>query len=455
MERLIVTDHGYRYQNVETWLSRVNDLYGLDMIFFPINISRVHWTLAIAFIKDKTIRYYDSMSGDGTLYMDAIERWFSDEARRRDLPTIAWSRICTPCPQQTNGCDCGVFVVVAAVNVFQGRELTYTQADMAEYRMKLGMDILRGTLHYLLQPRLLPINSAVRLPDGSFHMARKNELRVSDVPAVPPARVVSRNNRITTGVRYFPPPSSSNRGSRHWPEAGAQPFLPHDFPGRPVIALGLSTVSSLFSRTARQSRIRLGEWPRPVPGTKIQPPDSLHVCRKKIGRKRLLKGDPVLATKVFSHKHVPIQFQKNFEDWDRQCFPGDDFGVVLEKEVSNIKVATLNVGGINGDKLLFVAWYFRRLEIDVLFLQDTRASVVDSIYHHRDLKDLLGRVYVSSTGTALTGQFTKIGGQTVIVSEKWARHVPRFKADDSGMGVVADKLKYLLRFRVIYQSLTT
>ena len=106
---------------------------------------------------------------------------------------------------------------------------------------------------------------------------------------------------------------------------------------------------------------------------------------------------------------------------------------------SDIRVATLNVGGINNDKLMFIAWYFQRLEIDVMFLQDTQMSALNSMYNHRDLKDILGHnIYVSSSGTHHNGLFSRIGGQAVIVGERWSKHVSRFKADDSGMGVVAE-----------------
>ena len=167
-------------------------------------------------------------------------------------------------------------------------------------------------------------------------------------------------------------------------------------------------------------------------------PDSLHEFKKKVGRKKLPAYDKMLATKAYSHSHIPIQFRQTFDEWDKLCFPGDDFGVIISKDECHLRVATLNVGGFNNDKLLLIAWYFERLELDVLFLQDIQLSALEAMYKHRDLKDILGNIFVGSTATALTGQFTRIGGQMVLVNEKWARHVSKFKADSSGMSVIAE-----------------
>ena len=206
-----------------------------------------------------------------------------------------------------------------------------------------------------------------------------------------------------------------------------------------VTAIGTCSLSALHSKSGFD-RISLGRPILPISGSKLHPPDSLHAFRSKLKKRRTHpKVDSTIANKIFNHSRVPIQFRNIFDEWDRLCFPGDDFSVTVSGSCSDIRVATLNVGGINNDKLLFIAWYFQRLEIDVMFLQDTQMSALNSMYNHRDLKDILGHnIYVSSSGTHHTGLFSRIGGQTVIVGERWSKHVSRFKADESGMGVVAE-----------------
>ena len=311
---------------------------------------------------------------------------------------------------------------------------------MAENRLRLGMDILSvGHVHYLLQTRFSPQRNSSHAGDGEFVVGRK-----SDRPCLSSAPTAVRAAKRSLVARQA---VTSVRGSREsggsWSARGLDPlapiFAPTDFDGRPVLAVGMATISELFSRRTQQTNYRMG-------GTgcslsldgKVHPPDSLHLLKAKTGKKSLPKYDPVHGIKAFSQDHIPIQFRQTFSEWDKLCYPGDDFGLRLNDDPNHLKVATLNVGGLNGDKLLFVAWYFSRLAIDVLFLQDTQLTAVDAVYKHSDFKDILGYIYVSSTGSASTGQFTRVGGQTVLVSTRWAKHVSRFKADESGMGVVAE-----------------
>ena len=132
-------------------------------------------------------------------------------------------------------------------HIFNGLELNYSQADMAEYRMKLGMDILRGSIHYLLQPRLLPINRAVSLSDGTFLMAKKKSVKVGMTSESPLVRPVQSRVGSSGPMRHIPVPSPWSSFGRLWPDPGLQNFAPQDFSGRPVTALGHSTVSSLYT----------------------------------------------------------------------------------------------------------------------------------------------------------------------------------------------------------------
>ena len=103
-------------------------------------------------------------------------------------------------------------------------------------------------------------------------------------------------------------------------------------------------------------RISLGRPILTISGSKLHPPDSLHAFRSKLKKRRTHpKVDPAIANKIFNHSRVPIQFRNIFDEWDRLCFPGDDFSVTVSGSVSDIRVATLNVGGINNGKLLFIA----------------------------------------------------------------------------------------------------
>ena len=58
----------YNFAVVVRWLKLVpgGNIFNLRNLLFPINISDLHWTLAVVFMEDRCIRYYDSFP-DGSL----------------------------------------------------------------------------------------------------------------------------------------------------------------------------------------------------------------------------------------------------------------------------------------------------------------------------------------------------------------------------------------------------
>jgi len=142
----------YCYGNVKRW-SRKFDIFSMDRVFIPINLNNTHWVLAVVDITQKEIHYYDSMSGGGTKYLDAILKWLADEAKEKKkmmLNTSEWSLFEREehVPQQMNGYDCGVFSIVLADFLSDRLPLRYSQDDMAEFRNKIAAAIRRGSLLY-------------------------------------------------------------------------------------------------------------------------------------------------------------------------------------------------------------------------------------------------------------------------------------------------------------------
>lgn len=166
MERLLVTDNGYAFRNVARW-SRKIDVFSMKNLFFPINISNTHWTLAVVSITNKTITYYDSMSGSGRNYLQGLLHWLQDEAVDQTKDSVKakqrigkpqevvsvdeWKLLSQPrgqVPQQNNGFDCGVFSIVCADFLSDELPLSYTQQNMPYFRLKIACDIKRGHLTY-------------------------------------------------------------------------------------------------------------------------------------------------------------------------------------------------------------------------------------------------------------------------------------------------------------------
>lgn len=49
-------------------------------------------------------------------------------------------------PVQHNGCDCGVFALMAAEHLSRGAALDFSQSDMPFYRAKIAADIMTGCI---------------------------------------------------------------------------------------------------------------------------------------------------------------------------------------------------------------------------------------------------------------------------------------------------------------------
>jgi Ulp1 family protease len=79
MYNLITAKGGYNYNNIKKWSDKFN-IFGMDKIFFPININNSHWSLTIVFIMLKKIIYFDSLHGNGEMYVNSLMQWIIDES---------------------------------------------------------------------------------------------------------------------------------------------------------------------------------------------------------------------------------------------------------------------------------------------------------------------------------------------------------------------------------------
>ena len=153
MTKLLERDQ-YTYANVQRW-SKTIDVFSMDKIFIPVNISNNHWTMAVIFVVKKEMHYYDSQSGSGMKYLLALQQWFKDEAKDKksveDLDTSDWKLLDREqeVPQQANGYDCGVFSIMCADFLSDDLPIdSYSQSEMPAFRVKIGCSILRGSIPY-------------------------------------------------------------------------------------------------------------------------------------------------------------------------------------------------------------------------------------------------------------------------------------------------------------------
>lgn len=143
----------YTYSAVRRWTKKF-DIFTKRRIYFPINISNTHWTHLVLYVEAREIHYYDSMGGNGDKYMRAILKWIVDEARDKkeiDGYDVSEYRLIDHghnIPQQENGYDCGVFSCMFADFDTDDLPFQFSQENLAEFRLKIVLAIMRGELIY-------------------------------------------------------------------------------------------------------------------------------------------------------------------------------------------------------------------------------------------------------------------------------------------------------------------
>ena len=143
----------YNYDNVKRWSKKVpgKDIFNLKYIFCPINIANAHWTLAVIFVEEKKIQYYDAMGCTDWATLEGLRQYLCDEYREKngvEMDKSEWELV--PCtretPKQKNGYDCGVFVCAFVDVISRNLELNFTQRDINScyYRKQIALAIMKA-----------------------------------------------------------------------------------------------------------------------------------------------------------------------------------------------------------------------------------------------------------------------------------------------------------------------
>jgi hypothetical protein len=104
----------YNFAAVARWSKMVpgGNIFNLRYLLFPINISDVHWTLAVVSMEDRCIRYYDSLPDRTQFHTDmrnGIRQYLKDEYKKltdgNELNETEWDSLdcSSETPRQING----------------------------------------------------------------------------------------------------------------------------------------------------------------------------------------------------------------------------------------------------------------------------------------------------------------------------------------------------------------
>lgn len=134
---------------VRRWTRKV-DLFSYDVIPVPVHVSGIHWCMAIVNLKEKYIRYFDSMGQPNKRVLEALEGYLKEESldkKKTEFPMDGWVKeSVADCPRQMNGSDCGVFSCMFAEYVTRGHRINFSQDNMPYFRQKMILEICSGKL---------------------------------------------------------------------------------------------------------------------------------------------------------------------------------------------------------------------------------------------------------------------------------------------------------------------
>jgi len=139
------TEGAYNYDAVTRW-SRQLDLKDYDAVLIPINLTDIHWLLAVVYPQRCVVDTYDSSGCASDWVVQCLVQWGKDDLRAHGHHNGKWRRHKVPCRQQENGKDCGVFVLKRMDYISRGLPPERMTGSMNYYRRRTAAELLAMTL---------------------------------------------------------------------------------------------------------------------------------------------------------------------------------------------------------------------------------------------------------------------------------------------------------------------
>lgn len=143
-------------ESVKRWASRAKiggtDLLKADTILIPVN-RNLHWTLLVISPKQKTIEYFDSLSGRSptasNMHTNLAKSWLRNELGTEWVDADWTVRVRNDGPQQDNHCDCGVFACTSAKMILTGWDPleAYNPENIPLQRRRMVAELMAGGLN--------------------------------------------------------------------------------------------------------------------------------------------------------------------------------------------------------------------------------------------------------------------------------------------------------------------
>ncbi|KAI8958425.1 cysteine proteinase [Daldinia sp. FL1419] len=126
-----------------TWGMKPTNFHDIDTLLIPVN-SNDHWTLLFVRPQRRTIAYIDSFHSPGERHIQDAFGWMRNFLGEKFIPD-EWQIEHHEVPTQTNGYDCGMFVITNSIYLSLGIDPSgYSQSEMPLQRRRIAAMLLHG-----------------------------------------------------------------------------------------------------------------------------------------------------------------------------------------------------------------------------------------------------------------------------------------------------------------------
>jgi len=127
----------------------VNMIDTYHKLFFPMyNADIQHWSLVVVHIRKRQMFHLDSLGRPGESYINKVKKFMVDLYDDLGLKNNTWMTFATTAdltPKQSNGNDCGVFLLLFAYCISFNIPLTRVKSTETEhYRDVIARNFIQG-----------------------------------------------------------------------------------------------------------------------------------------------------------------------------------------------------------------------------------------------------------------------------------------------------------------------
>ena len=143
------------FENLFKWFDRNPMFLDTELVLVPFNIGGSHWVAASISIRDRFIKFFDSLKSFNnelilTSYAEKIHSvlFMYGKSKSRDLKVYReWEIVYEKnIPQQENGYDCGVYALQFIECLSRGARFEFQQRDISKMRKIMIYELSKGEL---------------------------------------------------------------------------------------------------------------------------------------------------------------------------------------------------------------------------------------------------------------------------------------------------------------------